>query len=144
MDFTCLAVQCNQKVCFPLVFNYLIISFSRCTNTFSVPANTPISIFIQFEEIPNVAGGSSCTNSKLVFSSSASGSNRELTTCNTDNNGHLVRYLGETSAYTLTISFTPSSLESGGRGYLLLLSTCKQYIFRYHNLLFIKTCCRVG
>ena len=115
---------------FTRVINHFISLFSRCTNTFAVPANTPISIFVQFEDIPNVAGGDSCTNSKLVFTG-ASGSDRSLTTCNTANNGNLVRYAAETSAYTLTVSFTPSALENRGLGYLLLLSTCKHITFPF-------------
>ena len=106
-----------------------------CVNTFSVPANTPVSIFVNFEEIPDQASSNACTNSKLVITGASTAADRVVTTCNTRDNGGLISFAGETSAYTMTISFTPSALESNGRGYLLLLSNCKKKGFiNYHYI----------
>ena len=94
-----------------------------CVNTFAVAAMQPVSIFVAFQEMPDQAAADACTNTNLVIS--GTGANT-LTTCNTRDNGALIRIAQEANAYTLTITFTPSALENNGRGYLLLLSNCKK------------------
>lgn len=106
----------------------------RCKTTFSVPASKAISVFIAFQDIPD---SNSCKNSKLKITSSAStASTRTKTTCNSDDNGKFISIASESSAYTLTVEFTPSANENNGLGFVLLLSACKLLKFSIFDLIF--------